>query len=113
MSRFINADEAKSEMLKLLDHHLMMGNYSADSATGDCIEILNNTPTVNAVEISEKELVALMASAFALRNSKELKHGGMYVENFYDENSRRISFQEALDVLYNFIDRILEGSDEE
>lgn len=44
----IDADEARENMLKLLDHHLMMRNYSADSATQDCIEVINEATVVDA-----------------------------------------------------------------
>lgn len=44
----IDADEAREKMLKLLDHHLMMCNYSADSATQDCIEVINEAAVVDA-----------------------------------------------------------------
>lgn len=46
--RLIDADEAREKMLKLLDHHLMMCNYSADSATQDCIEVINEADVVDA-----------------------------------------------------------------
>lgn len=49
--RLIDADEAREKMLKLLDHHLMMCNYSADSATQDCIEVINEATVVDAVEV--------------------------------------------------------------
>lgn len=44
----IDADEVREKMLKLLDHHLMMCNYSADSATQDCIEVINEAAVVDA-----------------------------------------------------------------
>lgn len=46
--RLIDADEARKNMLKLLDRHLMMCNYSADSATQDCIEVINEATVVDA-----------------------------------------------------------------
>lgn len=49
--RLIDADEAIEKMLKLLDHHLMMCNYSADSATQDCIEVINEATVVDAVPV--------------------------------------------------------------
>lgn len=47
----IDADEARENMLKLLDHHLVMKNYAADDATQDCIEVLNEATVVDAVEV--------------------------------------------------------------
>lgn len=46
--RLIDANEARETMLKLLDHHLMMCNYSADSATQDCIDVINEAAVVDA-----------------------------------------------------------------
>ena len=49
--RLIDADLPREQMKKLLDHHLMMGNFSADSAVSDCIEFLDTCPTVDAVPV--------------------------------------------------------------
>lgn len=49
--RLIDVNEAREQMLKLLDHHLMMKNYAADDATQDCIEVLNEATVVDAVEV--------------------------------------------------------------
>ncbi len=60
------------------------------------------------VDISEKELTAIMAAEFTLRKSREVKNGGIYVENVHDiEHCRRIAFYEADAVLNNFIDILL------
>ncbi len=60
------------------------------------------------VDISEKELPAIMAAEFTLRKSREVKNGGTYVENVHDlEHCRRIAFNEAVVVLNSFIDRML------
>ena len=59
------------------------------------------------VELSEKEITAVLAAEFALRNSKELKRGGTYVYDIFDNNSRRIPFGEAEAVLLDLIERIL------
>ncbi len=48
MARLIDADLPMEQMEKLLDHHLMMGNFSADGAVSDCIEFLKTAPTINA-----------------------------------------------------------------
>lgn len=49
--RLIDADLPMEQMGKLLDHHLMMGNFSADSAVIDCIEFLKTAPTIDAVPV--------------------------------------------------------------
>ena len=49
--RLIDADLPMEQMEKLLDHHLMMGNFYADGAVSDCIEFLKTAPTVDAVEV--------------------------------------------------------------
>lgn len=46
--RLIDADLPMEQMEKLLDHHLMMGNFSADGAVSDCIEFLKTAPTIDA-----------------------------------------------------------------
>ena len=57
MARYIDADALKQEMEKLYEHHLEMCNYSADGAVADCIEFLDNAPTIDAAPqwISVKE----------------------------------------------------------
>lgn len=59
------------------------------------------------IEITDKELTAIMAAGFTLTHSKEVRRGGIFVENICNSNSRRISFYEAVDVLYGFIDKVL------
>ncbi|MBQ0037834.1 MAG: hypothetical protein KBS74_04085 [Clostridiales bacterium] len=46
--RLIDADLPMEQMEKLLDHHLMMGNFSADGAVSDCVEFLKTAPTIDA-----------------------------------------------------------------
>lgn len=59
MARYIDADALKHEMEKLYEHHLEMRNYYADGAVADCIEFLDNAPTIDAAPqwISVKELL--------------------------------------------------------
>lgn len=62
------------------------------------------------IELSEKEITAIMAAEFTLRKSREIKSGGTYVEDIHDmENCRRISFYEAEQVLCELIDKIYES----
>lgn len=49
--RMIDADLPMEQMEKLLDHHLMMGNFSADGAVSDCINFLKTAPTIDAVPV--------------------------------------------------------------
>lgn len=58
------------------------------------------------IEISDKELTAIKAAAHCLLYSREAKRGGIYVENIHDENSRQISFNEAIEVIYNLLDSV-------
>jgi len=60
------------------------------------------------IEITDKEFTAIMAAAYTLRNSREAKHAANFVESIHNPNSRRISFYEAVNVLYGLIDRVLE-----
>lgn len=55
MARYIDADALKHEMEKLYEHHLEMCNYSADGAVADCIEFLDNAPTVDAAPVVHGE----------------------------------------------------------
>lgn len=48
MVELVDVNEAREQMLKLLDHHLVMKNYAADNATQDCIEVLNELPIIDA-----------------------------------------------------------------
>lgn len=51
MARYIDADVLRDEMEELYEHHLAMGNFSADSAVSDCLYFLDNTPTADVVEV--------------------------------------------------------------
>lgn len=58
------------------------------------------------VEMSEKELAAIMSASFCLRKSRETKSGGTYVSNIRDiENCIKIPFYEAVGVLDDFIEK--------
>lgn len=48
MVELVDVNEAREQMLKLLEHHLVMKNYAADNATQDCIEVLNELPIIDA-----------------------------------------------------------------
>ena len=64
----------------------------------------------HVVAMSDKELTAIMAAAYTLRLSKEARRGGRFLENLSDiENCRKIHFAEAIEVVYDFIARVLAG----
>lgn len=46
--RLIDADLPRGRMESLYEHHLEMCNFSADGAVYDCLEILDEAPTVDA-----------------------------------------------------------------
>lgn len=51
MARYIDADELHIKMEDLYEHHLEMNNFSADGAVADCLDLLDNTPTADVVEV--------------------------------------------------------------
>lgn len=55
MPRYIDADVMYEKMTALYRHHVTMGNYSADGAVSECLELLKRMPTVDVVPKSEAE----------------------------------------------------------
>jgi hypothetical protein len=53
MAEYIEREPLTEIMEGLYNHHLTMGNYSADSATQDCIEAVINAPAADVVEVSK------------------------------------------------------------
>ena len=51
MAEYIEREPLLEILEGLYDHHLTMGNYSADSATQDCIEAVINAPTADVVPV--------------------------------------------------------------
>lgn len=51
MARYIDADLLHIKMEDLYEHHIEMRNYSADGAVADCLDMLDNTPTADVVEV--------------------------------------------------------------
>ena len=51
MAEHIEREPLLEVMEGLYNHHLTMGNYSADSATQDCIEAVTNAPTTDVVPV--------------------------------------------------------------
>lgn len=51
MTDLISRDDAVVELNKILAHELAMGNFHGDSVASDCIEVIQNAPTVDAVEV--------------------------------------------------------------
>lgn len=49
--RLVDADLPRGRMESLYEHHLEMRNFSADGAVYDCLEILDEAPTVDAVPV--------------------------------------------------------------
>lgn len=71
-----------------------------------CFMISARSRSENLVEMSEKEFTAIEAALFTLVRSRQVKSGGTYVENVHNfENCRRISFNESVEVLDEFLDR--------
>ena len=66
--RIVDADLPREQMKKLLDHHLMMGNFSADSAVSDCIEFLDTCPTVDAEPVKHGNWVVFKDENGIFRN---------------------------------------------
>lgn len=65
------------------------------------------------IDISEKEIVSILAAAFCLRKSKELKYGGTYVSNVKDvDNCLKISFEEAYIVLNDFCNNLIQKKED-
>lgn len=61
------------------------------------------------VEITEKDIDALLASQYVLIRSKQLKCDGRFIENIHNaENSRQIRFTEAYEVIERLLVRIFE-----
>lgn len=46
--RLIDADLPRGRMESLYEYHLEMHNFSADGAVCDCLEILDEAPTIDA-----------------------------------------------------------------
>lgn len=68
----------------------------------------NESEAKITIDLSEKEITAIMASHFVLRKSREIKYDGEYVENIRDyQNSRKISFSEANEILFELLDKII------
>lgn len=62
--RLIDADLPMEQMEKLLDHHLMMGNFSADGAVSDCIEFLKTAPTIDAEPVRHGHWIRVKDNTF-------------------------------------------------
>lgn len=51
MARYIDADLLHIQMEDLYEHHIEMKNFSADGAVADCLDLLDNVPTADVVEV--------------------------------------------------------------
>jgi hypothetical protein len=51
MARYIDADVLHIKMEDLYEHHIEMKNFSADGAVADCLDLLEDTPTADVVEV--------------------------------------------------------------
>lgn len=72
MAEYIEREPLLGVLDGLYDHHLTMGNYSADSATQDCIEAVINAPTADVVEV---------------------KHGRWETRNFIIFDSEKVGYR--------------------
>ena len=90
MSRLINADLPREQMEKLLAHHLMMSNFSADRATSDCIAFLDLAPTVDAVPVVRcKDCLASSADGWVCCGSGMMPEHGTFPHLFCSDGKRK------------------------
>lgn len=90
--RLIDADLPMEQMEKLLDHHLMMGNFSADGAVSDCIEFLKTAPTIDAEPVRHGHWVwgsAWYPPTCSVCNLVPLTPGYVGDVNFYERYFNR------------------------
>lgn len=59
MARYIDADVLHIQMEDLYEHHIEMHNFSADGAVADCLDLLDNAPTADVVEVKHGEWMEL------------------------------------------------------
>jgi hypothetical protein len=57
MPRYIDADVLHIQMEDLYEHHIEMKNFSADGAVADCLDLLDNAPTADVVEVKHGEWI--------------------------------------------------------
>lgn len=64
---YIEREYVLETLEDLYDHHLTMGNYSADSATQDCINAVVEAPACDVVEVKHGKWVEI--------DNKVIEHG--------------------------------------
>ena len=55
MAKYIDADVLHIKMEDLYEHHIEMRNFSANGAVADCLDLLDETPTADVVEVKHGE----------------------------------------------------------
>ena len=60
MARYIDADVLHIQMQDLYEHHIEMHNFSADGAVADCLDLLDNAPTADVVEVKHGEWIPIV-----------------------------------------------------
>lgn len=66
------------------------------------------------MEITEKELLAIKALFYLARTNRRLNAGGLYVEHIHDfDNSKKIPFLEAVQIVDDMLCRSEEEKEEE
>lgn len=65
------------------------------------------------IEISDRQLAAILAADYCLRRSRQAQCRGLFIENIRDEKSRRITFTDAIEVLDELLDDIVPRMDAE
>lgn len=65
------------------------------------------------VEITDRQLAAILAADYCLRRSRQAQCKGLFIENIRDEKSRRITFTDAIEVLDELLADIVPRMDAE